>query len=57
LYGSCATGLALPESDIDLSVLGLEIVPRYQLHIPINLLASILKEFVWVSNLNVILKS
>ena len=24
LYGSCATGLALPDSDIDLSVLGFE---------------------------------
>jgi predicted nucleotidyltransferase len=28
LYGSCATGLALPDSDIDLGILGFEMISK-----------------------------
>lgn len=48
LFGSCATGLALPESDIDLSVLGFELFLKPQLHGPINVLQDYLKNMRWV---------
>jgi DNA polymerase sigma len=31
IFGSCATNLALPSSDIDIGVSGFENVPRYEL--------------------------
>lgn len=48
LFGSCVTGLALPDSDIDIGILGFELYPRSSLIVLINPLLEALKAMPWV---------
>ncbi|CAD8149744.1 unnamed protein product [Paramecium pentaurelia] len=57
LFGSCATGLALPESDIDIGITGFEMCSTQQLYIPIQKLTEFLQKMRWVNNIVVITSS
>ncbi|CAK75978.1 unnamed protein product (macronuclear) [Paramecium tetraurelia] len=51
LFGSCATGLALPESDIDIGITGFEMCSPSQLNLPIQKLTEFLQKMRWVNNI------
>ncbi|KAL4465387.1 hypothetical protein ABPG72_009132 [Tetrahymena utriculariae] len=51
IFGSCATGLSLPTSDIDLGITGFECHPRSDLIYILNQLANILEQFKWVKSI------
>ncbi|CAD8067158.1 unnamed protein product [Paramecium sonneborni] len=57
LFGSCATGLALQESDIDIGITGFEMCPVSQLNIPIQKLTEFLQKMRWVNNIIAITSS
>ncbi|CAD8150789.1 unnamed protein product [Paramecium octaurelia] len=57
LFGSCATGLALPESDIDIGVTGFELLPSNQLNGPIQKIIEFLQNMKWVKNIRAITTS
>ena len=48
MFGSCATGLALPTSDIDLSVSGIDTYDRGRLCECLLIISEALKNFKWV---------
>lgn len=50
IFGSCATGLALTTSDVDIAVSGLEAYDRYTLCEHILSISNALKPFKWVSS-------
>jgi DNA polymerase sigma len=50
IYGSCATGLSLPYSDVDIGIIGFENEPRCEIIKILNNLASILENFKWVKS-------
>lgn len=43
--------MALPDSDIDIGVIGLEMIPSIQSNLPIKMLLAVLSETKWVSNI------
>ncbi|CAK65799.1 unnamed protein product (macronuclear) [Paramecium tetraurelia] len=57
LFGSCATGLALPESDIDIGITGFELFPSTQLNGPIQKIIDFLQKMKWVKNIRAITTS
>ncbi|CAD8050875.1 unnamed protein product [Paramecium primaurelia] len=57
LFGSCATGLALPESDIDIGITGFELFPSTQLNVPIQKIIDFLQKMKWVKNIRAITTS
>ncbi|CAD8059976.1 unnamed protein product [Paramecium primaurelia] len=57
LFGSCATGLALPESDIDIGITGFEMCSTSSLNIPIQKLTEFLQKMRWVKNIVAITSS
>ncbi|CAD8155391.1 unnamed protein product [Paramecium octaurelia] len=57
LFGSCATGLALPESDIDIGITGFEMCLTSQLYMPIQKLTEFLQKMRWVNNIVAITSS
>ncbi|CAD8064002.1 unnamed protein product [Paramecium sonneborni] len=57
LFGSCATGLALPESDIDIGITGFELFPATQLNGPIQKIIDFLQKMKWVKNIRAITAS
>ncbi|CAK73312.1 unnamed protein product (macronuclear) [Paramecium tetraurelia] len=57
LFGSCATGLALPESDIDIGITGFELLPSNQLNGPIQKIIEFLQNMKWVTNIRAITTS
>jgi DNA polymerase sigma len=50
IFGSCATGLALTSSDIDISVSGLEAYDRFALGDYLLLISNALNQFKWVTS-------
>ncbi|CAD8057830.1 unnamed protein product [Paramecium primaurelia] len=57
LFGSCATGLALPQSDIDIGITGFELFPSNQLNGPIQKIIDFLQNMKWVKNIRAITTS
>ncbi|CAK75465.1 unnamed protein product (macronuclear) [Paramecium tetraurelia] len=57
LFGSCATGLALPESDIDIGITGFEMCSTCQLYVPIQKLTEFLQRMRWVNSIVAITSS
>ncbi|CAD8063252.1 unnamed protein product [Paramecium sonneborni] len=57
LFGSCATGLSLQESDIDIGITGFEMCPNSQLNIPIQKITEFLQKMRWVKNIVAITSS
>ncbi|CAD8067939.1 unnamed protein product [Paramecium sonneborni] len=57
LFGSCATGLALPESDIDIGISGFELFPTPKLNGPIQKIIDFLQKMKWVKNIRAITTS
>jgi len=51
IFGSCATGLSLPTSDIDLGITGFETHPRSDLIYLLTNLANILEKLPWVKSI------
>lgn len=49
LYGSCKTGLALAESDVDLSVIGFEYATKQQLIQAMHTLSQVMMNMAWVT--------
>ncbi len=48
IFGSCATGLALTSSDVDIAVSGLEAYDKFQLCEHLSTISQSLKQFKWV---------
>lgn len=55
IFGSCATGLSLPTSDIDLGITGFESHSKNELIYFLNNLANVLEKFNWVKSIERIL--
>ena len=51
IYGSCATGLALPYSDVDIGIIGFENESRCEVVKILNSLANCLENFKWVKSI------
>jgi len=51
IFGSCATGLSLPTSDIDLGITGFEAHPRTDLIYVLINLANVLEKLPWVKSI------
>jgi len=50
IFGSCATGLSLPTSDIDLGITGFERNSKRELIGVLGNLANVLESFSWVKS-------
>jgi len=50
IYGSCATGLALTSSDVDIAVSGIEAYDRGQLCDSLLNISNYLKQFKWITS-------
>lgn len=48
IFGSCATGLALTSSDVDISVSGIEAYDKFQICEHLSTISQCLKQFKWV---------
>ena len=50
IFGSCATGLALESSDVDLALMGFENVPKFEIPNILQILLENLVYFKWIVN-------
>ena len=50
IYGSCATGLALTSSDVDISISGLEVFDRNMICSYLLQISKLFEKFKWVTS-------
>ena len=55
LFGSCATGLALSTSDVDVGIMGFEMLPKNELTIVLSNFSKVLEKFKWITSIETIL--